>query len=136
MIGVIRKRDILAHPFVTIRSLGWRVFFRALCADRNQTFLALLTDTEALEPPPVRVPELVERSIKLELQAKQIYERLAKRFLDHPSVSQFFSTLARQEQSHAELLEVCRAIARRTIWKAESLVSCGELWDRFFIDTK
>jgi len=25
MVGVIRKRDILAHPLVTIRCFGWRV---------------------------------------------------------------------------------------------------------------
>jgi len=35
MIGAIRKRDILAHPFVTIHSFGWQVFFRALAAGRN-----------------------------------------------------------------------------------------------------
>ncbi len=37
MIGAIRKWDILAHPFVTIHCFGWRVFFRAVTADHNQT---------------------------------------------------------------------------------------------------
>ncbi len=41
MLGAIRKRDILAHPFVTVESFGWHVFFRVLVAGRNQTFLAL-----------------------------------------------------------------------------------------------
>jgi hypothetical protein len=40
----------------------------------------LLADTKSLQPPPVKVPELIERCIKLELQAKRIYERLAGRF--------------------------------------------------------
>ena len=49
MIGAIRKRDILAHPFITIDCFGWSVFLRALTAGRNQTFLALLTETRSRE---------------------------------------------------------------------------------------
>ena len=124
MNGVIRKRDILAHPFVTIRSFGWRIFFRALFADHNETFISVLTNNEDLQAPPVKVPELVERCINLELQAKRIYERLAEQFADHKSVSDFFTKLARQEQNHAELLELCRAIARRTIWREEAFTPC------------
>ena len=30
MVGVISHWDILAHPVVTIRAFGWRVFFRAV----------------------------------------------------------------------------------------------------------
>jgi len=119
MLGTIRKRDILAHPVVTIRCFGWQVFFRALCAGRNQTFLSLLADTKSLQPRPVKVPELVGRCIKMELQAKQIYERLAGQFVDRESVSNFFGSLARQEESHAQLLELCRVIANRTIWIEE-----------------
>ena len=61
MLGSIRKRDVLAHPIVTIRCFGWHVFFRALMASRDQTFLSLLADCGAVGPPPVRVPELVGR---------------------------------------------------------------------------
>jgi hypothetical protein len=47
MIGAIRKRDILAHPLIKIDCSGWSVFLRALTAGRDQTFLALLTETRA-----------------------------------------------------------------------------------------
>lgn len=119
MVGAICRRDILAHPFVTIRCFGWRVFLKALTASHSQTFLSLLADIKGLQPPMVKVPELVGRCVTLELQAKRIYEWLAGRFLGHKPVSDFFDTLARQEESHAQLLELCRAIASRTIWKEE-----------------
>jgi len=119
MVGTIRKRDILAHPILTIRCFGWRVFFRALFAGRDQTFLSLLTDTKKLPPPPAKVPELVERCIKLELKAKKIYQRLAEQFAGRESVGNFFRTLVRQEESHAQLLELCRVIANRTLWIGE-----------------
>lgn len=63
--------------------------------------------------------ELVERCIKLELSAKKIYQRLAEQFAGCESVGNFFGTLARQEESHAQLLELCRAIANRTLWIGE-----------------
>jgi len=116
MVGTIRKRDILAHPIITIRCFGWPVFFRALIAGKNQTFLSLLTDTKPLPPPPAKVPELVQRCIKLELLAKKIYERLAEQFAGRERVGNFFRTLAQQEESHARLLELCRVIADRTLW--------------------
>lgn len=117
MIGAIRKQDILAHPFVTVHCFGWRVFFRALAADRNQTFLSLLAETHTLDPPAIKVPELVGRCIELEKKAKSIYERLAVWHMGRGPVREFFDELAQQEQTHAELLELCRTTASR-----ESLV--------------
>ena len=119
MVGAICKRDILAHPFVTIHCFGWQVFFRALIAGRNQTFLSLLAQTHTLQPPKVNVPKLVGRCVKLELRAKRIFDSLAIRFADQGPVEEFFVTLARQEQSHAELLELCREAASRAGWKEE-----------------
>jgi hypothetical protein len=124
MIGVICRRNILAHPFVTIRCFGWRVFFRALLAGHSQTFLSLLADTKGLRPATVKVPELVERCVKLELQAKRIYEWLAGRFLAHKLISDFFDTLACQEETHAELLRLCREAASRAVWKEECFAPC------------
>ena len=126
MIGVICRRNILAHPFVTIRCFGWRVFFRALIAGNSQTFLSLLADTKGLQPPTVKVPELIERCIKLELQAKRIYEWLAGRFLGHKLISDFFNALARQEETHAELLRLCREAASRAVWKEECFAPCRD----------
>ena len=126
MVGVICRRNILAHPFVTIRCFGWRVFFRALIAGHSQTFLSLLAETKGLQPPTVKVPELLERCVKLELQAKRIYERLARRFFGHKLISDFLNTLARQEETHAELLGLCREAASRTIWKEECFAPCRD----------
>jgi hypothetical protein len=119
MIGAIRRRDILAHPFVTIHCFGWRVFLRALVANHNQTFLSLLAEAHALEPPAIKVPELVGRCIELEKRAKSIYERLAVWFMGRGPVKEFFEDLAQQEQTHAELLELCRTSASREAWLEE-----------------
>jgi hypothetical protein len=116
MIGAICKRDILTHPFVTVHCFGWQVFFKALIAKGDQTFLSLLVQTNALQPPTVRVPELVGRCVRLELRAKAIFEVLARQFSDQSSVANFLKTLAQQEQSHAELLDLCRELASRVRW--------------------
>jgi len=119
MIGAIRKRDIIAHPFVTIHCFGWQVFVRALTAGRSQTFLSVLAEAHALEPATVKAPELIGRCIELENKAKSIYERLAVWFTGRAPLRKFFDDLARQEQSHAELLELCRTSANREGWLEE-----------------
>jgi hypothetical protein len=126
MVGVIRRRNVLAHPVVTIRCFGWQVFFRALIAGHSRTFLSLLAETKGLQPPTVKVPELVGRCVKVELQAKRIYESLARRFFGHKLTSDFLSTLARQEQSHAEILRLCREAAGRSVWKEECFAPCRD----------
>ena len=118
MVGAICKREILAHPFITIRCFGWRVFFRALTAGQNETFLSIVTEVNTRRPS-VKVPELVGQCIDLELRAKDIYESLAGRFAKQEPVKRFFEMLAQQEQSHAELLELCRAAAGRGRWDGQ-----------------
>ena len=119
MVGAIRKREILAHPFVTIHCFGWRVFFRALTASQNETFLSIVAQVTIHHRPSVKVPDLVGQCIGLEDRAKQIYESLAERFSQEEPVRLFFNSLARQEQSHAELLELCRAAAGRGRWDGQ-----------------
>jgi hypothetical protein len=126
MVGVICRRNILAHPIVTIRCFGWLVFFRALIAGHSQTFLSLLADSKGLQPPKVRVPELVERCVKLELQIQQIYIRLARQFFGPNLLSNFFTTLALQEESHAQLIDMCRVLAGLAVWKEECFAPCRE----------
>jgi hypothetical protein len=117
MLGAIRKRDIVAHPLVTIECFGWRVFVRALTAGRDVTFLSLLAETGSLQAAQPKVPELVDRCVSLELTAKAIYEALARKFADvQPALASFLRTLAKQESGHAELLELCRAAAERGDW--------------------
>jgi len=116
MVGVIRKRDVLAHPIATLQCFGWPVLLKALVARRRQTFLSLLVESRAFQPPKVAVPELLDDCIGLELSACRIYETLAERFQDSASVSLFFATLSQQEQGHAELLGLCREAASREGW--------------------
>ncbi len=116
MVGTIRKRDIIAHPFVTIQSFGWHVFLRVLVAGRHRTFLSLLAETGTLRLPAMQAPELLDRCVELELRAKEIYQQLAQRFGNCEEAAVFFRTLARQEQSHAELLNLCKAAAGRGGW--------------------
>jgi rubrerythrin len=119
MVGVIRKRDIIAHPIVTVRCFGWPVLLKTLLARRQKTFLSLLRESGALAPPAFEVPDVIGDCVTLELRAKGIYEKLTQRFADRPPVKRFFATLAEQEGTHAELLELCRTIASREGWMEE-----------------
>lgn len=116
MVGAIVKRDILAHPVVTVRCFGWRVFFKALLAGHNTTFLSLLTDYEVLQPAGEGVPEFVARCVELELKAGRIYLSLSRRFADQAAVQGFFAKLAEQEHAHAELLELAETAASLERW--------------------
>jgi hypothetical protein len=61
---------------------------------------------------------ILQRCIALELRAKRFYMILATALSDQGLVGPFFAGLAEQEQYHADLLEVCRAAAIRSGWKA------------------
>jgi rubrerythrin len=119
MFGAIRRRDILAHPLVTVHCFGWPLFFRALIAGQSTTFLSLLAGSDALRSPTVEIPELLGRCVDLETRARRIYQLLADRFSARAAVRRFFETLARHEQDHSELLELCRQLARREGWLEE-----------------
>jgi rubrerythrin len=119
MVGAIRRRDILAHPLITVHCFGWPILFKALVAGRDRTFLSLLADTWTQRPPRLEVPELLERCVKLELRAQRIYESLATRFGEHEPVRRFFETLASQEKTHYEMLQLCRGLAGREGWLEE-----------------
>jgi len=126
MLGVIRKRDVLAHPVVTIRCFGWRVFFKTLFAQRNQTFLSLLVQTDALSARRSEAPAIVGQCIQLEVRAQQLYEELGRRFSLTRPVRDLFATLAQQEREHAELLQLCLASADRGRWDPKHLDPCAE----------
>ena len=121
MVGVIRKRDVLSHPLVTIRCFGWRVFIKTLVAGRRQTFLALLMEADVLEVRGAPAPRTVERCIQLESRAARLYDQLAARFAGDAVAQRFFAALAEQERQHAELLELCRAAASHERWDTERL---------------
>jgi hypothetical protein len=127
MVGAITARDILAHPVVTVRCFGWRVFFKALFAGHRRTFLSLLSRARGAEGAASRLSSLVDRCSDLELRAKRVYAAFAHAFADHAAARQFFATLAQQEQDHADLLALCSDAARRGIWSAE----CHNPWEQY-----
>jgi hypothetical protein len=119
MVGAICKLDVLTHPAVTIRCFGWRVFFKTLVARRDQTFLSILVAGNCVQRPTERVFEVIRRCADLELRAKHIYETLASRFAQFGRVKRFFEALARQEQEHADLLDLCRIAVTRGRWNGK-----------------
>jgi hypothetical protein len=98
---------------VTIRAFGWRVFFRAVFGRQGSTFLSLLQKDGCFAAASSTEPELIERCVRVELQAAAIYDRLAERFADSAMLSDFLDELTYEEQEHAELLRVCKAFACR-----------------------
>ena len=121
MKGVICKRHVLAHPVTTIQSFGWTVFFRALAAGSDRTFLSLVAPTLHRAQIPAGLSTFIERCVALEVRAGEIYRRLARRYDASPPLARFFDTLADQEQGHAELLEICRGLAGDSSWREEDV---------------
>ena len=114
MIGVICTNDILFHPFVTIQTFGWRVFFRAVFQNQGDTFLSLLQrEGYFAAPSPSQEPELIERCVWLEVQSATIYRALAERLAVSRLMGGFLNELADEEQEHADLLRVCKAFAHK-----------------------
>lgn len=108
MEGAICKWDVLAHPIVTIRSFGWKVFYKALLAGPEETFLSLLMEAGALRAGVGELPGLIRRCVDCELRAMRVYQTLALRFVEPERAHELFTILSRHEQGHADLLEVCR----------------------------
>jgi hypothetical protein len=118
MVGVITSWDIFAHPIATVHAFGWGLFFRAVAPWSNKTFLALLQDGGYFGVGSAKLPSLLERCIELERRTARIYQDLATGLAGEGFVVRFFSDLAAHEREHAELLDVCRALALRNAWKA------------------
>jgi len=123
MLGAIRKRDILAHPIVTVQCFGWKVFFRVLLADRKATFLSIVAGSRPFQDTSCELPELVSRCVELERSAMRIYRALADRFEDAPDVRSFFRSLASQEEGHAEMLALCHRSVGHGRWVEQQLSS-------------
>jgi hypothetical protein len=121
MIGAIRAWDILLHPVVTVRCFGWKTLFRVLGASHNQTFLSLLTDDAIFGSADSEEAAIVKKCVSLEMRAKELYLSLAERTADAPLLTQFFTTLAQQEQDHADLLQLCEAVSDGRGWKLRDL---------------
>jgi hypothetical protein len=118
MEGVITGWDVLTHPIATIRCFGWHVFFRAIAPWQSKTFLSIVAGSGSSGAGNNTLTTTLERCINLELRAKRIYTALAIALADQGLVGAFFANLARQEQEHADLIELCRAAALRHGWHA------------------
>ncbi len=118
MVGAITGCDILTHPIATIRSFGWIVFFKAVVPWQDRSFLTLLREAGRFRVGGPPMSALLDRCIALELRANRLYTALATVFEDRGLVGEFFLVLAREEQHHADLLELARAAAARGGWKA------------------
>jgi hypothetical protein len=113
MVGAIRTWDIVSHPLITIQCFGWMTLIRAMFARKRQTFLSLLTDNAMICPADVEAAAILQQCIDLELRAENVYLTLAEHTVDEPSLTLFFTTLAQQEQNHADLLRLCAAASKR-----------------------
>lgn len=132
MVGAICKAEVLFHPLVTIECFGWAVFFRAVFAGRDQTFLSLLNQVGVFQRPQTSAPEFIGRCIALEQRAMRIYHSLAFHYAESDRARRFFECLAQQEAIHAELLELCRAAVGRGRWREQNV----EMWRHSVPDTE
>ncbi|MGC4121696.1 MAG: hypothetical protein QM765_45390 [Myxococcales bacterium] len=121
MLGVITRRQVLAHPLAIYRGFGARVLMRALTSRRDETFLDVINRCAEEEAhhdlADVDFAPTVERFQGFEVRARELYWTLAnqQQALD---AATFFRALAAQEESHAVLLAHVRREARRgRCWK-------------------
>jgi hypothetical protein len=124
VLGTIRRRHLVAHPVVTVRCFGWRIFARALVAGREQTFLSVLGASGLFVAEAEEAPDLVGRAAALERRARFLYDQLSLRFAE--PAARFFASLADQEAGHAELLELAKVAAGPGGFGQDDLVR----WDR------
>jgi hypothetical protein len=122
MQGVITRVQVLAHPFVIAESFGVKVLLRALFASAHETFLEIVSrcaEEEAhLGMDEIDVARTVERFIRFECRARDLYRRLSERFAGTGEVADFFRTLSGHEEGHAVVLSrVRREVRRGRLWK-------------------
>ncbi|MBN1586556.1 MAG: hypothetical protein JW937_03900 [Candidatus Omnitrophica bacterium] len=126
MKGVITKRHVISHPHLVIQGFGLRVFLRALAAGSNDTFFEVIVRewAQPVDPTPDKT-FVFDQMTRLELRISHIYRILAGKFAnENKRASKFFSTLARHERGHAELirlakLEMLRGRLRGDLWRVE-----------------
>ncbi len=119
MRGVIRKKDILSHPWVVIQGFGLKLFWQTLTAPNSSTFLELIS--EGL-PKPVSEKELeltaqLDKLVSFELRCALIYSQCRERFWHFSAARHLFLNLSYQEETHAEMIRIVKVeIARKNLW--------------------
>lgn len=126
MRGLIRARDVIIHPLVVIQGFGVKVFWRALTAPKERTFLELISEgiPQPISPEQVAVSHQLDRLILHETHCSKIYHYFADHFTDALEVRDFFKTLSYQEEAHAEIVRVAKVeIARQKTWPKGDLIA-------------
>ncbi|PJA32758.1 MAG: hypothetical protein CO187_03095 [Zetaproteobacteria bacterium CG_4_9_14_3_um_filter_53_7] len=138
MQGVITTKSILQNPLVIIEGFGLRVFINALFADKDATFLDIISQCHELDAHKdmarMNLSEIVNQFIGYELKAQELYTILSKNFSDLSDVSAFFKHIASHEEGHAIVLaRVRREIERGHYWKESKQIHISEIerFDRF-----
>ena len=78
MDGVVRSRDILAHPIATIRGFGWRVFFRAILPWQHEPFLSLIQKSGRFRATGLKCAADPASLHRLGIACQRIYDALGR----------------------------------------------------------
>lgn len=121
MQGVVRTRQVLAHPIVIIEGFGLKVLIRALLAGRGETFLDIVSrcaeEESRSDLEEIDILRTVDRFTSFERRARDIYAALARQLKGHPDAAKFLARLSNQEEGHAIVLSrVRREIRRGRLW--------------------
>jgi hypothetical protein len=135
MLGVVRTRQVLAHPLVILEGFGLKVLVRSLFAGRDETFLDIVTrcaqEGANDDMDEVDLLKTVDGFVGLERRARDLYWKLSHKLAAFPDAARFFVTLSWQEEGHAIVLSrVRRDIRRGRLWKRSRdlhLASLGSL---------
>ena len=138
MQGVITTKSILQNPFVIIEGFGLRVFISALFADKDATFLDIISQCHELDAHKdmarMNLSEIVNQFIGYELKAQELYTMLSENFSEIDVSPLFFKHIASHEEGHAIVLaRVRREIERGHYWKESKQIHISEIerFDRF-----
>ena len=142
MQGVVRTRQVLAHPIVIIEGFGLKVLIRALLAGPSETFLDIVSrcaeEESRSDLDEIDILRTVDRFTSFERRARDIYAGLARQLKGHPDAAKFLARLSNQEEGHAIVLSrVRREIRRGRLWTeskdlhVSSVAGMHALFERF-----
>jgi rubrerythrin len=130
MQGVVRRRQVLAHPIVILEGFGLKVLVRALFAGGEETFLDVVSRCAEEESrsglDEIDLLRTVDRFIGFERRARDLYAALSLQLKDHSDAAKFLTRLSNQEEGHAIVLSrVRREIRRGRLWTESKDIHLG-----------
>lgn len=147
MQGVVKRRQVLAHPIVIFEGFGLKVLVRALLAGPDETFLDVVSRCAEEESrgglDQIDLLRTVEHFTSFERRARDIYAGLARQLKGHPDAAKFLARLSNQEEGHAIVLSrVRREIRRGRLWTESkdlhvaSIAGVHALLERFEVEVR